>query len=129
MVITARQSLGGVASRAIAGIENAILDIKAKALGISCTELFGGPTRDNVRVYWSHCGSTRVRHSKILKTPPIESWSDIAALGKEVVAKGYTALKTNVVMPGQGATWLSGFDKLSARTDETAPPWLLRHIE
>jgi L-alanine-DL-glutamate epimerase-like enolase superfamily enzyme len=129
MVITARQSLGGIGSRAIAGIENALLDIKAKALGISCSELLGGPTRDKVRVYWSHCGSSRVRHSKLLGTPPIESWNDITALGKEVVAKGYTALKTNVVMPGKNGTWLSGFDGLSSRTDETVPTWLLRHIE
>ena len=77
------------------------MDIKAKALGISVAELFGGPTRNQVRLYWSHCGSSRVRHHELLGTPPIETWADVIALGKEVVGRGFTALKTNVVMPGK----------------------------
>ena len=52
-----RQSPGGIAAKAIAGLDCAFIDIKAKALGISVAELFGGPTREKVRVYWSHCGS------------------------------------------------------------------------
>ena len=124
-----RQSLGGIAAKAIAGIDCAILDIKAKALGISVTELFGGPTREKVRLYWSHCGSSRVRHSELLGTPPIETWADITALGEEVVSRGFTALKTNIVMPGKEATWYSGFDGLMGPGDEYAPNWLLRHIE
>ncbi|MCI0438141.1 MAG: mandelate racemase/muconate lactonizing enzyme family protein, partial [Chloroflexi bacterium] len=99
------------------------------ALGISCVELFGGPTREKVRLYWSHCGSSRVRHSKLLGTPPIEKWDDITALGKEVVARGFTALKTNIVMPGKGRTWSSGDDGLMGPNDENVPNWLLRHIE
>ena len=54
-----RQSPGGIAAKAIAGIDCALIDIKAKALGISVAELFGGPTRGKVRVYWSHCGTSR----------------------------------------------------------------------
>ena len=46
-------------AKAIAGIENALLDVKAKALGIPVYELFGGPTRDSIPVYWSHCGTTQ----------------------------------------------------------------------
>lgn len=129
MVLATRQSPGGVAARAIAGIECALLDIKAKALNISCVELFGGAIRNEIRVYWSHCGSSRVRHAKFLSTPPIESWDDVTELGKEVVARGFTALKTNIVLPGKGATWSSGLDGTMARTDEIAPPWLLGHIE
>ena len=129
MLVATRQSPGGVAARAIAGLECAFLDIKARALGISCIELFGGPTRKDVRVYWSHCGSSRVRHHKLLGTPPIESWSDITLLGKEVVAKGFTALKTNVIMPGKGGTWASGFDGSMIKTDEIVPNRLLAHIE
>ena len=56
-----RQSPGGIAAKAMAGVECALVDLKAKALGISVAELFGGPLRDRVRVYWSHCGSSRVR--------------------------------------------------------------------
>ena len=67
MIRGTRQSPGGIAAKAIAGIDCALIDIKAKALGISVVELFGGPTRDKVRVYWSHCGTTRARHPDILK--------------------------------------------------------------
>ncbi|MGH2544622.1 MAG: mandelate racemase/muconate lactonizing enzyme family protein, partial [Ardenticatenaceae bacterium] len=129
MIRGTRQSPGGIAAKAIAGLDCAFLDIKAKALGISCVELFGGPTREKVRLYWSHCGSSRVRHSKLLGTPPIETWGDITALGKEVVDRGFTALKTNVVMPGKGRTWSSGDDSLMGPNDENVPNWLLRHIE
>ena len=38
-----RQSPGSVIAKALAGIENALLDIKAKALGVPVYELFGGP--------------------------------------------------------------------------------------
>ena len=50
MIRASRQSPGGIAAKAIAGIDCALVDIKAKSLGISVTELFGGPTRDSVRV-------------------------------------------------------------------------------
>ncbi len=43
MIRGSRQSPGGIAAKAIAGIECALVDIKAKALGISVVELFGGP--------------------------------------------------------------------------------------
>ena len=46
-----RQSPGSVIQKAIGGIENALLDLKAKALGVPVYELFGGPTRDSVDVY------------------------------------------------------------------------------
>jgi L-alanine-DL-glutamate epimerase-like enolase superfamily enzyme len=82
-----------------------------------------------VRLYWSHCGTTRVRHADIVGKPPIESWSDVTALAKEVVARGFTALKTNIVMPGKGATWQSGFDGSMGPNDEWAPNWLIAHIE
>ena len=129
MIRLTRSSPGGIAAKAMAGIECALLDIKAKALGISVAELFGGPIRDQVRLYWSHCGSTRVRHNKLVGAPPIETWEDITALGKEVVARGFTALKTNVIMPGKGATWHSGFDGSMGPNDEWVPNWLVSHIE
>ena len=39
------QAPNGVNQRAIAAIENALLDIKGKALGVPVYELFGGPVR------------------------------------------------------------------------------------
>lgn len=124
-----RQSPGGLAAKAIAGIDNALLDLKAKALGISVVELFGGPTRDEIRLYWSHCGTTRASHPELLGTPPLRSMADIEALGKEVVSRGYTALKTNIIQPGEPASvHFGGFGGPPGSTDGVASRALLDHI-
>ena len=129
MIRGSRQSPGGIAAKAIAGIECALVDIKAKALGISVVELFGGPTRDDVRVYWSHCGSSRARNFELIGVPPLRTMDDIAALGREVVEKGFTALKTNIVIPGDpGSVYFSGFGGGQGTTDGNVSPELLRHI-
>lgn len=125
-----RQSPGGIAAKAIAGVELALIDIKARALGISVVELFGGPTRERVRVYWSHCGTSRARHYDLLNTPPLRTMDDIAALGREVVEKGYTALKTNIVVPGDPASvYFGGFGGEPGTTDGVVSRQILRHIE
>ena len=95
-----RQSPGSVIQKAIGGIENALLDLKAKALGVPVYELFGGPTRETVDVYWSHCGTTRARAWEVTGTPKLASYDDVAALGREVVERGFKAFKTNIVVPG-----------------------------
>ncbi len=96
-----RQSPGSVIQKAIGGIENALLDLKAKALGVPVYELFGGPTRDRVDVYWSHCGTTRARAWTVTSTPKLASYDDVVALGREVVERGFKAFKTNIVVPGE----------------------------
>ncbi|PYM12850.1 MAG: mandelate racemase/muconate lactonizing enzyme family protein [Candidatus Rokuibacteriota bacterium] len=95
-----RQSSGGIAQQAIGAIENALLDIKAKALGIPVYELLGGPVRDRIRLYWSHCGTYRLSWGADMQLPPLRTLDDVVKLGKEVAASGYTALKTNVFMLG-----------------------------
>jgi len=95
-----RQSPGSVVQKAIGGIENALLDLKAKALGVPVYELFGGPTRDSVEVYWSHCGTTRARAWEVTGTQKLVSYDDVTALGREVVERGFRAFKTNIVVPG-----------------------------
>ena len=130
MIRGSRQSLGGIAAKAIAGIELALVDIKAKALDISVVELFGGPTRDEVRVYWSHCGSSRARYYELIGVPSLRTMADIAALGHEVVEKGFTALKTNIVVPGEPASvYFSGFGGGPGTTDGNVTTKLLNHIE
>lgn len=125
-----RQSPGGIAAKAIAGIDCALWDIKAKALGVPVYELFGGPLREQVRVYWSHCGTSRARHSKLLGTPPLRSMEDIANLGREVVSRGFTAFKTNIVIPGDPATVImQGFGGGYGTTDQNITPAILRAIE
>ncbi len=124
-----RQSPGGIAAKAIAGIECALIDIKAKALGISVVELFGGPTREEIRLYWSHCGTSRARYADLLNTPPLRTMDDIVALGREVARKGFTALKTNIVLPGEPASvHFGGFGGGPGSTDQIVSKALLEHI-
>ena len=58
-----RQAPGGINMQALAAIENALLDIKGKALGLPCYELLGGKMRDELPLYWSHCGTYRLNKS------------------------------------------------------------------
>ena len=103
----ARQALGGVALKAIAGIDSALWDIKAKALGVPLYVLFGGPHQDKIRAYWGHCGLYRARNSEKMQIPAVRSLEDIFDLGKEVVSRGFTALKTNIMLAGTGTSHIN----------------------
>ena len=96
-----RQSPGGLNQQAIAAIENALVDIKAKALGIPVYELLGGPVRDKLQLYWSHCGTWRVSFADRIKEwtgfDPICSLHDVEAAGAEVARRGFKGLKTNIM--------------------------------
>ncbi len=100
MYAVRRQSAGGVVQQAIGAIENALLDLKARALGVPVYELLGGPVRERIRLYWSHCGTYRLQWSTEMQIPPLRTLDDVVKLGQEVVARGYTALKTNVFILG-----------------------------
>ncbi len=97
-----RQVQGGIAQQAIAAIENALVDIKAKALGIPVYEMLGGPIRDKLDLYWSHCGYVRVRWSDQVKgwtgKDPIRNLADVQAHAKEVADLGFKGLKTNPML-------------------------------
>ena len=126
-----RQSPGSVIAKALAGVENALLDLKARALGIPVYELFGGPTRDSIPLYWSHCGTTRARAWEVTGTPRLGSYDDVVALGREIADRGYLAFKTNVVVPGdEPRVLMPGFDEGGGtiRADEIAAA-LVRLLE
>jgi galactonate dehydratase len=120
-----RQAAGGMNAMAIAAIENALVDIKAKALGVPVYEMLGGPVRDRLQVYWSHCGTYRARHATQLRdwigVEPIRNLDDIVRLGAEVKQKGFKGLKTNVIrfdrdMPyihGPGTNAAPGYPELN----------------
>ena len=97
-----RLSSGGINQQAIAAIENACLDITARALGVPVYALFGGPVRDRIGLYWSHCGNFRVRHAeffeKVLGTAPLRTLDDITRLGKEASARGFKAIKSSPIV-------------------------------
>jgi galactonate dehydratase len=96
--VLTRQSRGGLNQQAIAAIENALLDIRGKALGMPVYALFGGPIRERIPVYWSHCGSYRVRHPELLGTRKITTYDDLARfMNDEVKGGGFRCLKTNVL--------------------------------
>lgn len=94
-----RLAQGGLNHQAIAAIENACLDIKAKASGVPVCALFGGPFRERLPAYWSHCASFRVWRRDFfeqkLGMKPIRTLEDVSELGREAVARGFTAIKTN----------------------------------
>ena len=120
-----RQAAGGVNQMAIAAIENALVDIKAKALGVPVYEMLGGPVRDRLQLYWSHCGTYRARHADRIRewagVDPVRSLDDIVALGEEVRRKGFKGLKTNLIrfdrdkpyMYGPGTGNPPGFPELN----------------
>ena len=90
-----RPAAGGVVALALGAIENALLDAKAKALGVPCYELLGGKIRDRIRVYWSHCATWRINHPTYFK-PAITDLEGVKGIGREVREKGFTAMKTNI---------------------------------
>jgi galactonate dehydratase len=66
---------GPILTSALSGVEQALWDLTGKALGVPVYKLFGGPTRDRIRMY-KHAGDAET----------IKAW----------VAKGFTAFKTGV---------------------------------
>ncbi|HWE16010.1 MAG TPA: mandelate racemase/muconate lactonizing enzyme family protein [Hyphomicrobiaceae bacterium] len=107
-----RPGAGSVIGQALGAIENALLDAKARALGVPCYELLGGKMRDRLRVYWSHCATWRINHPTWYK-PAITDLDGVKAIGREVREKGFTALKTNIFLYEPGGCnpkgWRPGF--------------------
>ncbi len=85
---------GGVHMSALAGIDQALWDIKGKALGVPVSELLGGPVRDRIRVY-SWIGGDR----------PAET----ARQARDAVDRGFTAVKMNGTEEMQ---YVDSFDKV-----------------
>jgi galactonate dehydratase len=71
---------GGIHMSALAGIDQALWDIKGKAAGLPVHQLLGGPLRDRIRVY-SWIGGDRP--------------ADTARAAKGAVERGFTAVKMN----------------------------------
>ncbi|MBM3394772.1 MAG: mandelate racemase/muconate lactonizing enzyme family protein [Betaproteobacteria bacterium] len=106
-----RPGAGGVIGQALGAIENALLDAKAKTLGVPCYELLGGKMRDRIRVYWSHCVTWRASRRPHYQ-PEIVDADGVRALAREVRERGFTGLKTNIFRYEQGQIkgWAPGFN-------------------
>ncbi|MFF8900421.1 galactonate dehydratase [Streptomyces lydicus] len=72
---------GPILSSAVAGIDQALWDIKGKALGVPVHELLGGPVRDRMRTY-----------SWIAGDEP----SRVAEHARERMEQGFDAVKMNI---------------------------------
>jgi len=107
-----RPGSGSVIAQGLGAIENALLDAKAKSLGVPCYELLGGRVRDRLRVYWSHCATWRITHSAWYK-PAIADLDGVKAIAQEAREKGFGALKTNIFLYEPGGRnpkgWRPGF--------------------
>lgn len=93
---------GPVLMSAIAGIDQALWDIKGKDLGVPIYQLLGGACRDKVRCY-SWVGGDRP--------------SDVARAAKEKQAEGFTAVKMNATEELQ---FVDSYDKIDAVLERVA---------
>jgi galactonate dehydratase len=93
---------GPVMMSAIAGINQALWDIKGKRLGLPVYRLLGGPVREKVQVY-SWVGGDRP--------------ADVAIMAKERQAQGFTAVKMNAT---EESHYISSFDKIEAVVERIA---------
>jgi len=125
-----RQSPGSIIQKAIGGIENALLDIKAKKLGVPVYELFGGAVRDTLPLYWSHCGTSRVRAWQMVNKPQIKTLEDVKKFGEEVKASGFKAIKTNIGILGSNPrVYMPGFAKSEGGPEMNADQEILKAID
>lgn len=96
LVAASARHQGGIAWKAMSGIDSALWDIRGKVLGAPVWQLLGGKLRDELRLYWSHCGTNRNRSWERLGLPKVETVAELRALAEEVGERGYSALKTNL---------------------------------
>ncbi len=92
---------GAVLMSAIAGIEQALWDIKGKALGVPVYDLLGGPVRDKMKVYAWIGG---------------DNPAEVADAARARKAEGYTAIKMNATGPMDWITTSGEIDASAART-------------
>lgn len=112
LLCATRPAAGGVVALAMGALENALLDAKAKGLGVPVVELLGGRVRDRIPVYWSHCATWRIFQPEFYP-PAITDLDGVRSIGREVRDGGFRALKTNVfTYDGHGCnprSWAPGF--------------------
>lgn len=81
---------GAVRGTAIAGIDLALWDILGKILGVPCHQLWGGRTRDYIRLY-CHLGGGKMED---FYETPVEEAKRFGELAQRAVADGFTAFKS-----------------------------------
>jgi L-alanine-DL-glutamate epimerase-like enolase superfamily enzyme len=124
------QSRGSIVDKALGGIENALLDIIGKSRGIPVYKLFGERLYETLPLYWSHCGTSRVRAWNLVGESQIKSHDDVIAFGKDIRASGFKAIKTNIgILGAEPYVYMPGFGKSPGDGDGNADVALLKHID
>lgn len=86
---------GIVRSTAISGIDLALWDIAGKVAGMPCSQLWGGPVRDQIRTY-CHLGGGKMEDFYGTSVDDAKRFGDLASAA---VASGFTAMKSMAVPP------------------------------
>jgi L-alanine-DL-glutamate epimerase-like enolase superfamily enzyme len=90
--------------KVLAAIDLALWDIKAKWLGVPVYELIGGKFRDAIPLYASHVASYRALWPAVVGAEPTFTYQDWAQQVREVAAKGFKVVKTNLLQEGHPPT-------------------------
>ena len=93
---------GPVLMSALSGIDQALWDIKGKALNVPVYELLGGAVRDKMKIYgWVHGDTTE----------------ELAEAAKKRIANGFTAVKMIVT---NNLEWIDAPYKVNAAAEKLA---------
>lgn len=98
--------VGVIGLSAISGIEQALWDIRGKALGVPVFKLLGGQVRDKVRMY-THLGGGDMR--AVYETQYSADPKPFVDLALEVVARGYTAVKVLITPPTESLNSIAAY--------------------
>ena len=128
-----RQAPGGINQQAIAAIENALLDIKGQALNVPVYDLLGGAIRQEIPVYWSHCGTYLIQPeiAELCGVEPLQTLDDLTKLGRRVYDAGFTGLKTNMITfdnEGGIGRYAPGFARAPGWPDLNLPSGLIGEL-
>ena len=93
---------GSLVQRVISAIENSLWDIAGKYSGNPVYKILGKKVRNRIEIYWSHCGTTRVRTPQFLNKPAIKNLKDVKSLCDEINKSKFKVVKTNLALFDKG---------------------------
>jgi L-alanine-DL-glutamate epimerase-like enolase superfamily enzyme len=97
-----RSNPGSLVQRVISAIENTLWDISGKYSRNPVYRLLGKKVRNKIEIYWSHCGTTRVRTPQFLNKPAIKNLEDVKILCDEINKSKFKVIKTNLAIFNNG---------------------------
>ncbi|HZN10311.1 MAG TPA: galactonate dehydratase, partial [Blastocatellia bacterium] len=96
--------VGVIGMSAISGIEQALWDIRGRVLGVPVYQLLGGAVRERVRMY-THLGGGEMK--AVYESQQSADPQLVADRAREVVARGYTAVKVLITPPTESLSSLA----------------------